>query len=129
MKKLITLTYIVFAFGLLQQGCSDGDTNTKNPNEPAQTIIPCQTPGFVQCNGICIDPMTSLQYCGANEYCEGYSVCNEEQSCQNGQCIDNTSTDLISQRCIALGYTMCDGKCIDPMHSTQYCGANKNCEE
>ena len=42
--------------------CVDNSEQPKN----------CSTPGYVMCNNACIDPMTSNQYCGANEQCKGY---------------------------------------------------------
>lgn len=55
----------------------------------------CKTPGFVSCGGICIDPMTSDTYCGANTYCEGFSICAANHLvCRSGKCVDpNTTPD------------------------------------
>ncbi|MBQ9396655.1 MAG: hypothetical protein IJU23_14215 [Proteobacteria bacterium] len=80
MKHNNKLLYIFCALGLLAQSCVeysyDGLTDESD----------CKTPGFVRCNGICIDPATTSEYCGANTYCEGYKVCNRDQTCQNGKC-------------------------------------------
>ena len=55
----------------------------------------CKTPGFVNCSGICIDPMTFDEYCGANTFCEGYTSCGDKQKvCYIGKCVDpNTNPD------------------------------------
>ncbi|MBO4350820.1 MAG: hypothetical protein J6A01_07750 [Proteobacteria bacterium] len=55
----------------------------------------------VICNGSCIDPKTSLDYCGADASCsEGsYTACQSGQTCLNGKC-----------QC-ADGYRLVDGHC------------------
>lgn len=53
----------------------------------------CPTPGFVECQGTCIDPMTSDIYCGANEDCENYSVCvANHMVCNQGICMTSPNT-------------------------------------
>ena len=117
MRNNIKQLCIVCALGLLSQSC--GEDNTSVPNEA------CQTPGFVRCDGKCIDPTTSSDYCGANEYCEGYEVCKENQTCQVWKCVDNSAPH---KSCNPPGYVLCDDTCIDPMTSKPYCGANEYCE-
>ena len=64
--------------GVLTTGCDEDNQSTQ---EPA-----CKTEGYVSCNGTCIDPKTSIQFCGANEYCEGYVACQGTETCFNGRC-------------------------------------------
>lgn len=73
--------------GICQFGCDDSshgnDDNT--PDQPNDTTS-CKTEGFVSCNGICIDPNTSNNYCGANVNCENYEICKSTDSCFEGRC-------------------------------------------
>ncbi|MBR4985350.1 MAG: hypothetical protein IKY83_06405 [Proteobacteria bacterium] len=81
--------------------------------------------GYIMCNGSCISPSNNA-YCGAslqNDVCNKGVDCTTEarKSCQkqaNGsyQCACDS------------GYVECDGKCIDPTTSSQYCGAKGNCK-
>ena len=112
-KKLL---WFICTLGLLAQSCDETDYGSE-PNDA------CKTPGFVKCNNTCIDPMNSNEYCGANTYCEGYNACNNDQTCQNGKCLANRPIS-----CNTEGYVMCNGTCIDPTNSNEYCGANTYCE-
>ena len=53
------------------------------------TPIACTTPNQVVCNGTCIDPMNSNEYCGASAACTGYNTCNVNETCQAGKCKSN----------------------------------------
>ena len=46
----------------------------------------CETDGFVKCNDTCIDPKNSINFCGANENCENYTVCKDSETCLEGRC-------------------------------------------
>lgn len=74
--------------------------------------------GDVLCDGVCVNPKTNQEFCGAKGNCEGEDAgekCLNDQSCQNGAC-----------RCPA-GKMVCDGKCVDPATDKQYCGAKGSC--
>lgn len=79
----------------------------------------CAT-GLVLCNGICIDPQTNAQFCGATGTCSGPSAgtaCPSGEVCASGQC----------QLTCQAGFINCGGKCINPLTDTTYCGASANC--
>ena len=79
MKKQLTVALsIAVLSGILTLGCDDDNDSTQESS--------CKTEGFVNCNGTCIDPTTSKQYCGANEYCEGFVACKDTETCFNGRC-------------------------------------------
>ena len=46
----------------------------------------CSAATPVLCGEACIDPMTSLTYCGATGSCTGYSSCQSSQVCTGGKC-------------------------------------------
>jgi len=79
----------------------------------------CQ-PGFVNCNGTCIDPLTDRTFCGASGACmagtEG-TVCAAGNVCNAGAC---------SVSCQA-GFINCDGTCVNPLTDRNYCGASGAC--
>ena len=82
MKKHITIPILMAVLaGMVNTGC-DEDSNSSNAD--------CQTAGFVKCNGVCINPMTSNNYCGANEFCENYETCKDTQTCTQGRCRTTT---------------------------------------
>ena len=115
MKKHITLVLSIAALlGVLNIGCDDDNDSTQESS--------CKTVGFVNCNGACINPITSSEFCGANEYCEGYVNCGTNQICQAGHCVANETT------CSTDGDVLCDNRCIDPMTSNKYCGADEHCK-
>ena len=63
------------------------DDNTDKPEKDNYPDAPnCKTPGAVICSDVCIDPMTSNKYCGANQYCENYETCGETRACKDGKC-------------------------------------------
>ena len=113
MKKHITLALsIAVLLGVI--GCDDDNDSTQESS--------CKTVGFVNCNGACINPITSSEFCGANEYCEGYVNCGTDLICQAGHCVANETT------CSTDGDVLCDNRCIDPMTSNKYCGADEHCK-
>lgn len=82
-----------------------------------ETVCP---PGQLNCGGNCVDPQTSAQFCGATADCAGMNAgtrCMGADVCAAGRCGAN---------CPA-GYVNCNGSCIDPQSSTQFCGADAMC--
>ena len=78
--------------------------------------------GYIRCGGVCIDPLTDDNHCGASSDCEGanagvqcepWEICNGE-----GVCEVSCQTGLIN----------CGGLCVDPMTDPRYCGAMGDCE-
>ena len=63
-------------------GCND-DSGTKDDDVgQSQT---CKAEGQVKCGDGCIDPKTDKEYCGADENCEKYMACGENQTCESGK--------------------------------------------
>ncbi|MET0388568.1 MAG: zinc-dependent metalloprotease family protein [Polyangiales bacterium] len=76
---------------------------------PGQVCIAgvCQCPaGQAFCGGVCLDPMTTPQHCGA---CD--NACAPAQLCQAGQCV------------CAPGQMLCGTACADVQTSSANCGA------
>ena len=108
------LLCIVCTLGLLTLCCGE-DNNTSDTN------VACKTPGYVSCNGRCIDPTTSSDYCGANEYCEGYEVCRDNQSCQAGKCIDKSEQPKDCNPPCEADQTCQNGKCVEKAEAPKDC--------
>ena len=81
-------SFLYILLSLCLFGCNENEPYTPSlDNDPsANQGGTCQTQGFVNCNGTCIDPKTSIQFCGANEFCEGFTPCGANETCQEGQC-------------------------------------------
>lgn len=116
MKNNSKLLWAICAMGLFALSCDD-DKDTSA----------CPTPGQVKCDGTCIDPATSSQYCGANASCEEFTACTGNETCQEGHC-QPSSQEGSDTKCQTAGFVKCNGICIDPNESNSYCGANENCE-
>jgi Stigma-specific protein, Stig1 len=79
--------------------------------------------GQLPCDGTCINPATDRQYCGAtdcNEAAQGGAggggdgeACSSEELCVDGTC----------QRTCAGDELVCGGRCVDPLSSSNFCGA------
>ncbi|MBQ9243386.1 MAG: hypothetical protein IJ165_09200 [Proteobacteria bacterium] len=75
---------------------------------------------LIICNGLGIDPMSNIYYCGAKGECLGDDhgeTCQSGYSCQGGVC---------SPGCVE-GQVLCDGACIVPETDMIYCGASGDC--
>ena len=119
MKQYFTLIISITIVAGFYTGCHEAN-HDKSTQESS-----CITPGFVKCGESCVDPATSIQFCGANENCEHYEICGSEQICHAGHCTDNPQED---DTCKTEGFVKCGDTCIDPRTSNHYCGANENCE-
>ncbi len=124
MRNNIKLLCMICSLGLLAQCCSD-DSDTPVPNDPGTSTDACQTPGYVRCNGICIDPMASNKFCGANAYCEGYEICDNGETCQNGRCIDNSKQPQMCNPACNPNQTCQNGTCVDNSEQPQTCTQDK----
>ena len=81
--------------------------------------LSCQA-GLVNCDGVCIDPYTSRETCGASGDCRGEkagTVCAAGEICSAGACAPSCRAGLVN----------CDGTCIDPKNDRNYCGASDDC--
>jgi hypothetical protein len=78
-------------------------------------------PGQIVCNNMCVDPLTSNGYCGAQGDCLGLNAgttCNGKDTvCVAGACSINCPQ----------GQVYCSGKCLDPSVDPSHCGAGQNC--
>jgi hypothetical protein len=81
--------------------------------------LACQ-PGFVNCNGKCIDPNTDNAFCGAKLDCAAANAgkaCGAGFVCSKGSCALSCQAGLVD----------CNGKCIDPKTDNAFCGATGDC--
>lgn len=72
----------------------------------------------VICDGSKIDPLSSLEFCGASGNCEGDKAgeaCVGGRVCQVGVCACPS------------GQITCDGICVDAQTNGAYCGAKDDC--
>lgn len=83
----------------------------------------CQSscgPMMVDCNGVCVNPLTDNSYCGATGDCEDANAgqtCLDGTVCKQGLCQDTCPSSQV----------YCNGRCIDPESDKDYCGAQKDC--
>lgn len=73
----------------------------------------------IVCDGMCVDPLTDTDYCGAVDDCMGAnagSFCQADQNCVDGLC-----------ECMDAGALQCPIGCIDPLTDPVYCGATDDC--
>lgn len=82
--------------------------------------LSCQD-GLLTCDGICTDPRTSQDHCGATDTCTGDEVgvvCAPSTVCNgNGRCEPYCEAGSIS----------CDERCVQPQTDRRYCGASGDC--
>ena len=74
-------------------------------------------PGYVECEGNCIDPLTEDKFCGVDEKCQNGATCDglQGQNCIQGRC-----------ECPE-GKLNCEGDCISPSENQLFCGAKGLC--
>jgi len=65
-------------------------------------------PGWIECDGICVDPATNPSHCGA---------CGN--ACPSGELCDGTGVCAVSCQ---PGYAECDGRCRDLLRAREACG-------
>ena len=85
-QRLWYLASICVCAGLC--GACDDDSGKKSD---LQSPAGCEQPGYVRCDGTCIDPKTEIRYCGANDQCRGFKRCYDDESCRNGDCVPNNT--------------------------------------
>jgi hypothetical protein len=81
-------------------------------------VLSCPS-SLVECNGTCIDPLTSPTNCGATAGCgvlSGFpgTLCPPQQACSNAACCGG-------------GLVNCGGTCVDPLLDAAHCGAFGTC--
>lgn len=84
-------------------------------------VASCQM-GFVACGGLCVDPQSNRNHCGATVGCGVTgglpgTACDDGEVCNNGSCAVSCHSSLIA----------CDGTCFDPQTSPEHCGATSGC--
>ena len=67
----------------------------------------CGNLNDVICGDQCIDPQSSPDYCGADDKCEKYVKCTEEQVCTNGTCRILDCLSKTEMRCTIDGVEQC----------------------
>ncbi|MBQ9818027.1 MAG: hypothetical protein IJM59_11280 [Proteobacteria bacterium] len=78
-------------------------------------------PGWVNCNGECIDPLTNDEYCGADAQCKNGKQCKKSSGLQNQQCTNGVC------ECTDEKVVNCNGDCVDPNDNSRFCGARGLC--
>ena len=91
---------------------------------------------FVKCNGICIEPSTNSDFCGAKGLCNSDDPANDNYKgnrCATGQkcaLVENEYKCIIE--CLE-GQIKCHDNtgdvCINPLTDSQFCGAKNSCTE
>ncbi|MBO4351116.1 MAG: hypothetical protein J6A01_09260 [Proteobacteria bacterium] len=79
------------------------------------------SPGLVKCGGVCIDPLTDNNFCGATAQCQAFTACFDGQVCVGGTCCDKTEENCPD------GLVKCGEACIDPQTNKSFCGADASC--
>ena len=82
--------------------CSDSSANTG-------TCVETCTDNRVSCQGVCIDPLTSHEYCNAGPDCAHPTKCDSDRICEDGTCVCYPGTE-------------CDGTCYDLSVTLNHCG-------
>ncbi len=115
LEALVAVSVLFVAASCGSQG---GRPDYEDPQDKRGLI--CQAP-LVVCDGVCLDPKSSREHCGASLDCRGEhagSACGTGFVCQNGSCVEP---------CLA-GRIRCNGSCIDPETDARYCGARDDCQ-
>lgn len=110
--------------GLNQTEVNAGKTNYCPDNSHCSYGICECNEYYISCDGQCVRPELSNDYCGAKGLCNNPDiesddsrgvVCSEGSICEKGDCICDEGSDYISY----------EGKCIHPSHA-KTCGATKD---
>ena len=75
---------------------------------------------MVDCGGMCIDPLTDRNHCGAGPDCTLYPG----QNCGPGYYCDGTGQCSLACQ---TGFIVCNNTCVDPLISRSHCGAGPDC--
>ncbi len=95
-----------------------------DPEKQYYCSTPC-TKSMIACMGKCINPKENSKFCGARGECNDPdessddfigNTCSNGKKCDNGVCTDEVCNGLT-----------CDGKCINPSTSAEFCGAKGRC--
>ena len=90
-----------------------------DPVDSSDGPVDCAA-GQIACLGVCIDPLTSVDHCGAMDDCVGANAgfaCAAGDACVSGAC---------AATC-APGQVLCGGACVDPGTDAAWCGATGDC--
>ncbi len=90
--------------------------------------VKCPT-GEVECNGICVDPLTNDSFCGAKGTC--VTTAGDANDSAGDSCTSHPGTvcdgkGSCSVTCAA-GEVLCSGICVDPNTNPSYCGVSGTC--
>ncbi len=82
--------------------------------------------GIPECNGLCIDPKTNNDHCGAKGTCSD----NDKNSANyKGEICNNGKTCLAGKCTCPQGFVLCGDTCIDPDLDNTHCGARGSCSD
>lgn len=79
----------------------------------------------------CIDPSTSIEYCGADHNCSNYTPCTNGKICADGSCVQQTCTDSAQTLCTIKSNNNLTYTCINVNDGNkEHCGGcNYNCAD
>ena len=107
------------------RSCSvEGESQCLSYPEGNLSLV-CQNGQWIMglCNGVCINPATSRDFCGADSKCENYQTCG-----QNAVCSYDTVSSQYACQCDSGAY--CDNACYDLSSTLEHCGdCNQNCTQ
>ena len=96
------------------EACDDGEVCSAGG-----CMVSCQE-GLLNCAGTCVNPKSSLSWCGASGACAGDTsgeACLPGFVCSDGDCALSCQDGLLG----------CAGTCADPWTSLAFCGASDGC--
>ncbi|MBR4984949.1 MAG: hypothetical protein IKY83_04335 [Proteobacteria bacterium] len=80
-------------------------------------------PGEVVCDGSCINPNTSKDFCGADASCNSYIPCSALENCINGRCVQSSCPNTSESLCTVNGQKICVNIHGNNLNHCGACGA------
>ena len=80
-------------------------------------------PGEVVCDGSCINPNTSKDFCGADASCNSYIPCSALENCINGKCAQSSCPNTSESLCTVNGQKICVNIHGNNLNHCGACGA------
>ena len=103
------------------ENCVEGTCTPKSQELPA-----CQGERSIRCEGNCINPKNDHDFCGAKNDCEGFTICNDDESCIDSTCTKNAQST--TKTCNEDNSVLCQNNCINPNNNHDFCGAKEGCK-
>jgi hypothetical protein len=126
---------------------TDDDAGSPDAGREPKTCLPCPSPphgsgvcdagscqvncepGYLECDGQCVDIMTDSQHCGG---CGSAFACGSDRVCQGGHCVSCTENAACTVSECRTGVTHCQPAvmCVDtgPVSDGASCGNGASCQ-